>query len=125
MKRTLFAVLAVCIMAAGVHAVETRVNIPNLEASFIYDCMDAKIVSGVTSRFMSIGDMDIRIGYTENDKWITSIAYDLRNLEKLGPKVKYAWNDANLTIGLWGGYDFFENKMAWGFLATLVQVNFQ
>lgn len=125
MKKIILALLIVGAMLAPAKAVEITAGLPNVEASTLYDATESRIVAGVTSKLLSYGDFDFRLGCTETGKWLTSLSYDLRNLEKLGPELNYAWgNSSGLSIGSWIGYDFTARQLSWGFLAVLIQVNF-
>lgn len=113
--------LGVLLIASMVSAVQ--VNIPNVESSIFYDMEQKELVSGVTSKVLSVGDFDLRLGYTESEVWITSLSYDLKNLEKLGTEVNYLWGDNNLTLAFWCGHNFKKDDFTFGVHAVLIQLS--
>ena len=105
--------------------VTAGMEIPNLEASVLYDLEKSELQTGFTSKVVSYKDLDFRLGYTNNKYWITALSYDLANIEKLGAHLNYAWGDAHLNLGFWCGYNFEEANLSYGMMSVMIQVNFQ
>jgi len=100
-------------------------QVPNLETSILYDFTERELVTGLTSKLISYGDFDIRVGITEKNKSIMSLTFDLKKLEELGTKINYGWGESLLiSLGVWGGYDFNNNLWGWGISTVLVEVTF-
>jgi len=99
--------------------------IPNLETSILYDFTERELVTGLTSRILSYGDFDVRVGITEKNKSILSMTFDLKDLEKLGTKINYGWSESLLvSLGIWMGYDFSNDLFGWGISTVLVEIKF-
>lgn len=118
-------IILVTMFCISVTPVFAEVNVPNLEATMLYDFQDNTLVPGFTSKMVSMGDFDFRVGYTVGNKGICSISYNLKNLEKLGPRVKYLWETMQTSFGGWAGYNFKENIWGYGLSLVVVEVNFK
>ena len=119
-----YLLILVCLVMVGaqVQAIEANFVMPNAEATWYYDFSSKASVLGASSKFAYIGDFDVRLGYY-TDVTSLGIAYDLKNLNKLGVKVGYAWGDSwKLTIGTGVGINFNTNKISGNLMSVLLQI---
>ena len=116
LKKLLVVVALVLSLSIICHA-----ELPNIETTVFYD---GSIRAGITSKLISIGDVDLRIGAIDNGAGIISLGFELKKLEKLGSNVDYAWKGfADLDLGLYVGYNPDTQEKKIGFLAVLVAIN--
>lgn len=99
-------------------------EIPNLEASLLYDFQTHQVIPGLTSKMISVKDLDLRVGYTSTNSGVLSVSYNLKNLEKLGPQVHYLWDSMSTSLGLWAGYNFSDRTWGYGISLVMIEVNF-
>ncbi len=118
-------VILIILLVMGFGLAKAEVNIPNLEATMLYDMQEGSLVPGLTSKILSIYDFDMRVGYTMGNKSVMSLSYNLKNLEKIGPEVRYLWDSMQTSCGIWVGYDFKSEVYGYGFSLVLVEVNFK
>lgn len=108
----------------GLFSVCSAMELPNLETSILLD-NDGKLTSGLTSKLISYKDLDLRVGLTEEGRWIGGLSYDIKKLEKLGSEISYVWKDAlNLSLLAWLGWDFDQEKVKWGISAVVIEIKF-
>ena len=120
MKRVLM--LAVFMVVGSLaSAIETAFLLPNAEGAFFYDNKSGTVITGISSKFLSVGDFDVRAGFA-GGKMIGALSYDIRKLENLGLNVKYLWSDTNLTFGFWAGYDFEKSTGGYGETLIVLQI---
>ena len=65
MKR--IAVLSI-VLLMGISLANAEVNIPNLEGTILLNLQDGTLSSGLTSKILSVGDFDFRVGYSIDRK---------------------------------------------------------
>lgn len=119
MKRII--VLVFCILCFSfVQAQE----IPNLEATTLLSCKNFTIGAGLTSKMVSVKDVDFRVGYVSGNKFVMGLSYDLSNLDKIGD-VEYIWKGSLTTsFLLWGGLDFDTGEYDYGVSVILGSIKF-
>jgi hypothetical protein len=105
-------------------AICQTMEIPNLETTYLYSKMGSQV--GLTSKILSIKDIDFRVGkIIESEVWLASIGFEIKKFEKLGADVVYAWDGlADLSLGIWGGYNFTTGERLLGVNAVLLKFEF-
>ena len=102
-------------------------SIPNVETSVLFDLESKTPNSAITSKLLRISVFNLRVGYLDDGSVLGGLTFDLKELEKLGSQVKYAWSGMlDVSLGMYASYDWkITQKMKYGIIATLLQINFQ
>ena len=122
MKRFIVCLLAVCSLASVACA---GLQIPNLEATAIYDFASHQSYAAVTSKLFTLEPLELRVGYSQPGDDNIVLGALCMDISKL-PKVHYAWEGIlKTTVGIWGGYNGQAKKAAYGVSVIVVDIEFK
>ena len=113
--------------AGRTQAIEFNFMIPNAEPiTMCYDNTEHKWFNAITSRILTIGDFEGRIGGISGT-FISAMTYNVQNLEKLslfGHKIAVdsVIKDTPIIVGIYGSKDFNSNKWSWGEMVISLQI---
>lgn len=97
-------------------------ELPNVQSAVFYDFKEESCQVGVLSQILAYKDiLGVQVGYITPSTAVLGVSYNLIDLERLG--LEYKWTEyLHVRIGLWGGYDFPNERGHYGIECCLIDV---